>query len=44
MIITTSQQPVFAEVKENLECLIDVLDTHKESDWILTPEGSLRGY
>ena len=44
MIITTSQQPVFAEVKENLECLIAVLDTHKESDWILTPEGSLSGY
>ena len=44
MLITASQQPVFASIKENLECLIDVLDTHPDSDWILTPEGSLSGY
>ena len=44
MKITVSQQPVFASIKENLECTIDVLDTHKDSDWILTPEGSLSGY
>ena len=44
MIFTASQQPVFADPKENLKCIIDVLDTNKESDWILTPEGSLSGY
>lgn len=44
MKITVSQQPVFASIKENLECILDVLDTHKDSDWILTPEGSLSGY
>lgn len=44
MKITVSQQPVFASMKENLECILDVLDTHKDSDWILTPEGSLSGY
>jgi predicted amidohydrolase len=44
MKITVSQQPVFASIKENLECILDVLNTHKDSDWILTPEGSLSGY
>ena len=39
--VTASQQPVFADIKENLECIMDVLETHKDSDWILTPEGSL---
>ena len=43
-IVTASQQPVFTSIKENLECIMDVLDTHKDSDWILTPEGSLSGY
>ena len=42
--VTASQQPVFASIKENLECIMDVLETHKTSDWILTPEGSLSGY
>ena len=40
--VTASQQPVFASIKENLECIMDVLETHKTSDWILTPEGSPR--
>ena len=44
MKFTASQQPVFADIKENLECIIDVLETNKDSDWILTPEGSLSGY
>ncbi len=44
MKITASQQPVFDSVQENLECLLDVLETHPDSDWILTPEGSLSGY
>ena len=42
--VTASQQPVFTSIKENLECIMDVLETHKTSDWILTPEGSLSGY
>tara|TARA_Y200000002_G_scaffold279826_1_gene233927 strand:+ start:1766 stop:2539 length:774 start_codon:yes stop_codon:yes gene_type:complete len=44
MIISTSQQPVFKEIKENKECILDVLDQTKDSDWVLTPEGSLSGY
>ena len=44
MIFTASQQPVFADPKQNLECITDVLEANKESDWILTPEGSLSGY
>lgn len=42
--LTASQQPVFIHPKENLECIKDVLKDHKDSDWILTPEGSLSGY
>ena len=44
MIFTASQQPVFDDPNENLECILDVLDTNSDSDWILTPEGSLSGY
>ena len=44
MIISASQQPVFKWVKENKECILDVLDQTKNSDWVLTPEGSLSGY
>lgn len=43
MIFTASQQPVFNDVKENYDCIMDVLDNHKEG-WLLTPEGSLSGY
>ena len=38
MKFTASQQPVFADIKENLECIIDVLETNKDSDWILTEQ------
>ena len=44
MIFTASQQPVFKQVKENYECIHDVLENTKDSDWVLTPEGSLSGY
>ena len=44
MIFTASQQPVFDDPNENLECILDIIDNHKDSDWILTPEGSLSGY
>ena len=44
MIFTASQQPVFKQVKENYECIYDVLENTKDSDWVLTPEGSLSGY
>jgi hypothetical protein len=43
MIFTASQQPVFKQVKENYECIYDVLENTKDSDWVLTPEGSLSG-
>lgn len=41
--LTASQQPVFNDVKENYECMMDVLDNHP-GGWLLTPEGSLSGY
>jgi len=41
---TALQIPVFREVKENFECLSDQLMIHKDSDWIVTPEGALSGY
>jgi len=44
MIISASQQPVFSWVKENKQTILDVLDSTKDSDWLLTPEGSLSGY
>jgi len=44
MKLTASQQPVFKQVKDNYECIQDVLDNTKDSDWVLTPEGSLSGY
>ena len=44
MIISTSQQPVFKHVKDNKEYILDLLEKTKDSDWVLTPEGSLSGY
>jgi len=44
MIVSTSQQPVTKLVNENKECILDVLEKTKDSDWVLTPEGSLSGY
>ena len=44
MIISASQQPVFPWVKENKQTILDVLESTKDSDWVLTPEGSLSGY
>ena len=44
MIITASQQPVFKQVKENYNCIHDILESTKDTDWLLTPEGSLSGY
>ena len=41
--LTASQQPVFNDVKENYECMMDVLDNHP-GGWLLTPQGSLSGY
>ena len=44
MIISTSQPPVYKQVNENKKVILDVLDKTKDSDWLLTPEGSLSGY
>lgn len=44
MKISTSQQPVYADMGKNLSTIIDVLENTKDSDWVLTPEGSLSGY
>ena len=44
MIISTSQQPVYKQANENKKVILDVLDKTKDSDWLLTPEGSLSGY
>ncbi len=35
MKLTASQQPVFKQVKDNYECIQDVLDNTKDSDWVL---------
>ena len=40
MIVSTSQQPVTKLVNENKECILDVLEKTKDSDWVLTPECS----
>ena len=44
MKISTSQQPVYKDIDNNFEVIIDVLENNPDSDWILTPEGSLSGY
>ena len=44
MIVSASQQPVFKWPKENKNTILDVLKQTKDSDWVLTPEGSLSGY
>ena len=44
MKISTSQQPVYSDMDKNLATIIDVLDSTTDSDWVLTPEGSLSGY
>ena len=44
MKITVSQQPVFKDLMDNHACKLDVLEAHKDSDWLLTPECSISGY
>lgn len=44
MRITVSQQPVVLDPYRNLQTLFDVFDEAGETDWLLTPEGSLSGY
>ena len=38
--VTASSTIVFQASKKILNVIMDVLETHKTSDWILTPEGS----
>lgn len=44
MKITVSQQPVFRDHFQNLECTMDVLEANKDTDWLLTPECAVSGY
>tara|TARA_B100000900_G_scaffold416201_1_gene449975 strand:- start:2121 stop:2900 length:780 start_codon:yes stop_codon:yes gene_type:complete len=44
MKITASQFPVTADIDNNLEQIINMLESNPDSDWLLTPEGSLSGY
>lgn len=44
MKITASQFPVTENIQDNLNNIIKVLESNPDSDWLLTPEGSLSGY
>lgn len=44
MRFTACQLPVTKNINDNLSVIIDMLDNTKDTDWLLTPEGSLSGY
>lgn len=44
MKLTASQFPVTENIQDNLDNIIKVLESNPDSDWVLTPEGSLSGY
>lgn len=44
MKITACQIPVTKDINANIDVIIYMLDSNKDSDWLLTPEGSLSGY
>lgn len=44
MRITVSQQPVKLDPYENLETTIKVFEETDNTDWLVTPEGSVSGY
>lgn len=44
MRITVSQQPVVLDPYKNLQTLENVFKEAGETDWLITPEGSLSGY
>jgi predicted amidohydrolase len=44
MIITTTQLPVSDYVSINKKTIIEAMEKHSDSDWLVTPEGSLSGY
>lgn len=44
MKITACQLPVTENIQDNLQEIINMLEANKDSDWLLTPEGSLSGY
>jgi len=44
MKITASQLPVTQDMEANLDTIIKTLENNPDSDWLLTPEGSLSGY
>jgi len=44
MKITACQIPVTDNINDNVDVIIEMLESNKDSDWLLTPEGSLSGY
>jgi len=42
--ITATQIPVHRSAVTNEKTILDVMENHKDSDWILTPECALSGY